>query len=157
MLEVILDMESGLQLGIRQRLLAVILRNPDDAREMSRNLKAPHFLQWDKHRLWYRPAVPARGIVCTTPFEAPYLSPDYVVLPNCLNGYWPYQRERNAENCRRAFLRSISSAKAGVFFLIPDPSNALLPSPFLAEGCTPKLATKAVTLKLGEKHNLAGR
>ena len=44
MLEVILDMEPGLQLGLRQRLLAVILRNPDDAREMSRNLKKPHFL-----------------------------------------------------------------------------------------------------------------
>ena len=157
MLEVILDMEPGLQLGLRQRLLAVILRNPDDAREMSRNLKKPHFLQWDKHRLWHRPALPERGIVCTTPFEAPYLNPDYVVLPNCLNGYWPYQRERNAENCRRAFLRSVSSAKTGVFFIIPDPSNALLPSPFLAEGCTPKLATKAVTLKLGEKHSLAGK
>ena len=45
----------------------------------------------------------------------------------------------------------------GLFPRPPDPSNALLPSPFLAEGCTPKLATKAVTLKLGEKHNLAGK
>ena len=156
MFEVILDMESQLQLGIRERLLAVILRNPDDVREMSSRLKKPHFLQWDKHQMFYRPEAPAKGIVCTTPFEAPYLNPDYVVLPNCFNGYWPYQRERNAENCRRAFLRSVSSARTGVFFLIPDPSNALMPSPFLAEGCTPKLATKAVTLKLGEKHSLAG-
>jgi hypothetical protein len=151
MLQVILDMEAQLQLGIRRRLLAVILRNPDDTREMARNLKRPCFLQWDKNRLWHRTDVPTQGIVCTTPFEAPYLNPDYVVLPNCLNGYWPYQRERNAENCRRGFLRAVSSARNGVFFLIPDPSHALLPSPFLAEGCTPRLVTKAVTLKLGEK------
>ncbi len=157
MFEVILDMEAQLQLGIRQRLLAVVLRNPDDAREMAGQLKRPHFLQREKHRLWYRPALPAKGIVCTTPFEAPYLNPEYVVLPNCFNGYWPYQRERNAENCRRAFLRSVSSARTGVFFLIPDPSNALLPSPFLAEGCTPKLTTKAVALKLGEKPSLASK
>jgi hypothetical protein len=157
MFEVILDMESGLQLGIRERLLAVVLRNPDDARELARNLNKPYFLQWDKHRVWHRPTVPAKGIICTTPFEAPYLSPDYVVLPNCFSGYWPYQRERNAENCRRAFLRSISSARTGVFFLIPDANNALLPSPFLAEGCTPKLVTKAVALKLGESAASFGR
>jgi len=155
MLEVILDMEAQLQLGIRQRLLAVIMRNPDDTREIARSLKKPCFLQWDKHRLWHRTGVPTQGIVCTTPFEAPYLNPDYVVLPNCLNGYWPYQRERNAENCRRAFVRAVSSARKGIFFLIPEPSHALLPSPFLAEGCTPKLVTKTVTLKLGEKENLA--
>jgi hypothetical protein len=157
MLGVILEMEAQLQLGIRQRLLAVIMRNPDDTREMARDLKKPCFLQWDKHRLWYRTDVPIQGIVCTTPFEAPYLNPDYVVLPDCVNGYWPYQRERNAENCRRAFLRSAGSARSGVFFLIPDPSHAFLPSPFLGEGCTPKLVTKAVTLKLGEKENLTAR
>jgi len=157
MLEVILDMETQLQLGIRRRLLAVILRNPDDTREMARNLKRPCFLQWDKHRLWQRTNVPTEGIVCTTPFEAPYLSPDYVVLPNCLNAYWPYQRERNAENCRRAFLRSVSSATKGVFFLIPESGHALLPSPFLGEGCTPKLVTKRVALKPGEKEMLAAK
>lgn len=155
MLEAILDMEDQLQLAIRQRLLAVVLRNANDAREMARNLKRFCFLQWDKNCLWHRPGAPKTGIVCTTPFEAPYLNPDYVVLPNCLNGYWPYQRERNAENCRRAFLRSVGSATRGVFFLIPDSSHALLPSPFLGEGCTPKLVTKRVALKAGAKEALA--
>lgn len=155
MLEAILDMEDQLQLGIRQRLLAVVLRNANDAREMARDLKRPCFLQWDKHCLWHRPGAPTTGLVCTTTFEAAYLNPDYVVLPNCLNGYWPYQRERNAENCRRAFLRSVSSATRGVFFLIPDSSHALLPSPFLGEGCTPKLVTKRVALKAGAKEALA--
>ncbi len=147
MLEAILDMDTQLQLGIRQRLLAVVMRNANDTRQMARDLKKPCFLQWDKHRLWHRPDVPTTGIVCTTPFEATYLNPDYVVLPNCLNGYWPYQRERNAENCRRAFLRAVSSATRGVFFLIPDAGHALLPSPFLGEGCTPKLVTKRMALK----------
>ncbi len=150
MLEAILDMEAQLHLGIRQRLLAVVTRNANDAREMARDLKRPCFLQWDKHCLWHRPGVPTTGIFCTTPFEAPYLSPDYVVLANCLSGYWPYQRERNAENCRRAFLRAVSSAAKGVFFLIPDSSDGLLSSPFLGEGCTPKLITKKVALKFRE-------
>ncbi len=157
MLEAVLDMEAQLQLGIRQRLLAVVTRNANDAREMARDLKRPCFLQWDKHFLWHQPGVPATGIVCTTPFEAPYLNPDYVVLPNCLNGYWPYPRERNAENCRRAFLRAVSSATKGVFFLIPNSEHALSPSPFLGEGCTPKLVTKRVALQLHEKPALAAK
>ena len=154
MLEAILDMEAQLQLGIRQRLLAVVMRNANDTREMARDLKKPCFLQWDKHCLWHHPGTPTTGIVCTTAFEAPYLNPDYVVLPNCLSGYWPYQRERNAENCRRAFLRSVSSATRGVLFLVPDSSHALLPSPFLGEGCTPKLVTKKVALKPDAKEVL---
>lgn len=155
MLEAILDMDAQLQLGVRQRLLAVVMRNVNDARAMARDLKKPCFLQWDKHCLWHRPSAPTTGIVCTTPFEAAYLNPDYVVLPNCLNGYWPYQRERNAENCRRAFLRAVSSATRGVFFLIPDSGHALLLSPFLGEGCTPKLVTKRVALRPGAKEALA--
>lgn len=157
MLEAILDMEAQLQLGIRQRLLVVVMRNANDTREMAHDLKRPCFLQWDKHCLSHRPGVPTTGIICATPFESPYLNPDYVVLPNCLNGYWPYQRERNAENCRRAFLRAVSSATKGVFFLIPNSDHALLPSPFLGEGCTPKLVTKRVALKPDMKDALAAK
>lgn len=157
MLEAILDMEGQLQLGIRPRLLAVVMRNANDAREIARDLKRPCFLQWDKHCLWHRAGTPKTGIVCNTPFEAPYLTPDYVVLPNCLNGYWPYQRERNAENCRRAFLRAVGSATKGAFFLIPNSGHALVPSPFLGEGCTPKLVTKTVELKPGAKEALAAK
>jgi hypothetical protein len=147
MLETILRMENQLQLGIRNRLLAVVLRNADDAREMARALRRPCFLMWDKHRLWHKQEVSARGVVCTTPYEVPYLNADYVALPNCINGYWPYQRERNAENCRRLFMRAASSARHGVFFLVPDHSHGLSSSPFLSEGCTPKLVTKSANLQ----------
>lgn len=143
MLETILNLENELQLGLRNRLLALVLRNADDTREVARALKRPYLLMGDKHRLWHTQETPAKGIVCTTPYEVPYLNPDYVALPNCINGYWPYQRERNAENCRRLFMRAVSSARHGVFFLIPDQNNGLSSSPFLSEGCTPKLVTKS--------------
>lgn len=151
MWQAILDLEDHLQLGARQRLLTVVLRNPNDTRECARVLGKRCFLQWDKHRLWHQPGIPEHGIICTTPFETAYLNPDYVVLPNCLNGYWPYPRERHLENCRRAFLRAVASARRGVFFLVPFPDHTLLPSPFLAEGCTPKLVTKALTMRAGKK------
>ncbi len=147
MLEAILTMENQLQLGIQNRLLAVVLRNPDDARETARSLKRPCFLMWDKHRLWQKHEAPKKGIVCSTPYEVPYLNADYVALPNSLKGYWPYQRERNAENCRRLFMRAASSARYGIFFLIPDHNHGLSSSPFLSEGCTPKLVTQSANLQ----------
>jgi hypothetical protein len=140
MLDTILETEAQLQLGMRGRLLLVVLRNVNDARHLAGELKKPAFLMWDKHRLWLKPEVPEKGIICTTPYEVPYLHPDYVVVPNCFDGYWPYRKERNSENCRRLFMRAIASARRGIYFLVPDRNHGLLSSPFLSEGCTPKLA-----------------
>jgi len=140
--EVIREMEKHLQLGICNRLLGVVMRTINDARAMAQDLGAPCFIMWDKSQLSCSLDVPQKGVVVTTPYEAPYLDLDYVALPNCMQGYWPYQHERRLDNCRRQFLRAVSSARLGVAFLIPDPSNNVLVSPFVAEGCTPKLVTK---------------
>lgn len=138
----IIEMES--QSRTRNRLLVVVLRNAEDAREMAGRLRRPVFLQKDKHHLWMNLEPPRRGIVCTTPYEAAYLRPDYVILPNCLNDYWPYQRERNLENTRRAFLRATDSARRGVYFLVPEETCAgLSPSPFLVEGNKPIAVVEA--------------
>jgi len=144
MSEVVLELENQMQLSTRGMRLAIVMRHANDAREFARILRRPCYLQRDKHQLWHRAELPERGIVVTTPYESAYLSPDYVVLPNCVDGYWPYAREHNSENCRRAFMRSVGSANKGAFFLVPAGGTAILPSPFLSEACTPKLVTKQI-------------
>ena len=141
-IDVIKEMELQLQLGIRNRTMGIIMRNVDEARSMARMLNCPVCIMWDKTHLWHKTEVPTKGLLVTTPYDAPYLNLDYVTLPNCMKGYWPYTEERRTENCRRLFLRSVSSAKLGAIFLIPDPSNGLLVSPFVSEGSNPKLVTK---------------
>jgi len=147
MIDVIHEMESQLQLGIRNRVMGVVMRTRDEARAMARTLGKPCCILWDKTRLWNRFNLPTKGIVVTTPYDAPFLNLDYVTLPNCMKGYWPYPEERGTENCRRLFLRAVSSAKLGTIFLIPDPSNGLLVSQFVSEGCNPKVVTKTAQFK----------
>jgi hypothetical protein len=142
MVEVIHEMESQLQLGIRNRSMGVIMRTIDEARAMAQTIERQCFFMWDKNKLWNPSDPPTKGTFVTTPYEAPYLNLDYIALPKCMDGYWPYEQERNAEKCRRLFIRSVSSARLGVIFLIPDSSNNALVSPFVLEGCNPKLVTK---------------
>ena len=44
-------------------------------------------------------------------------------------------------------MRAASSARYGVYFLIPDHNHGLSSSPFVSEGCTPKLVTKSANLQ----------
>ncbi len=64
-----------------------------------------------------------------------------------MRGYWPHPDVRSAESCRHLFLRAVSSARLGTTFLIPDPSNGLLVSQFVSEGCNPQVVTKAAQFK----------
>ncbi len=142
MIDVIHEIENQLQLGIRNRVMGVIMRTRDEARMMARTLGKPCCILWDKNRLWTRFDLVTKGVVVTTPYEAPFLNLDYVTLPKCIKDYWPYPEER-AEFGRHLFLRSVSSARIGVIFLIPDPSSGTLVSQFVSEGCNPKVVTKS--------------
>jgi hypothetical protein len=128
--------------------MLVVMRTADAARDMANKLKRPYFILWDKNQMTNRFEPPTNGIVCTTAYEAPYLNADYVALPNCMDGYWPYQKEKNLENARRMFLRAASSSRLATYFLIPDPTLGILASQFISEGCTPKLVTKVATITL---------
>ena len=143
MVDVIHEMERQLQLGIRNRVMGVVMRTRDEARAMARTLGKPCCILWDKTRLYSRFDLPTKGIVVTTPYDAPFLNLDFVTLPNCMRGYWPHHDVRSAEGCRHLFLRAVSSARLGTTFLIPDPSNGLLVSQFVSEGCNPQVVTKA--------------
>lgn len=149
--EVIKQIEIQLQVGIRGRTMGVIMRNVDDAKKMASELNKPAVVLWDKNQLWHKLEIPSKGIFVTTPYEAPYLNLDYVVIPNSIVGYWPYTKERNLENCRRLFMRAIGSARLGVACLVPDTSTGILASPFLSEGCNPKLTTKTISFDLMAK------
>ena len=141
-LSAILALEVELQLGIRGKTMGVIMRSVDDTRQLAKELDRPYFIMWDKSRLWNRFSPPEKGIICTTPYEAPYLNLDYVVFANCIQDYWPFPFERSIENCRKLFLRGVTSAKSDVYFLTPSVDNGMLPSPFLSEGNNPKFVTK---------------
>jgi len=147
MVDVIREMERQLQLGIRNQVMGVVMRTRDEARAMARTLGKPCCILWDKTRLSSRFDLPTKGIVVTTPYDAPFLNLDYVTLPNCMRGCWPYPEVRSAESCRHLFLRAVSSARLGTIFLIPDPSNGLLVSQFVSEGCNPKVVTKVAQFK----------
>lgn len=142
--EVIKQFEAQLQIGIRGKLMGVIMRTVEDVRTMARALNKPPFILWDKNLLWNKITIPQSGVVITTPYEAPYLNLDYAIVPHCITGYWPYTKERNIENARRLFLRIVSSPKSGIAFLVPDSSNGILVSPFISEANNPKLTTKSI-------------
>lgn len=144
----ILDrLDDVLHLRMRQHLVAVVTRTPNDAWELSRKIKKPAFVQRDRTGTILPLRLPPFGVICTTPYEVPYIQPDYVVVASCLNGYWPYRWERFIENSRRAFIRAICPARLGVFFVIPEePSSVLSSSPFLSEGNNPRLVTRSAKL-----------
>jgi len=129
------------------------MRTRDEARSHGPDPGEAMLHTLDKTRLWNRFDLPTKGIVVTTPYDAPFLNLDYVTLPNCMKGYWPYPEERGTENCRRLFLRAVSSARLGTIFLIPDPSNGLLVSQFVSEGCNPKVVTKLPSLSRRDQQN----
>ena len=108
MIDVIHEIENQLQLGIRNRVMGVIMRTRDEARMMARTLGKPCCILWDKNRLWTRFDLVTKGVVVTTPYEAPFLNLDYVTLPKCIKDYWPYPEER-AEFGRHLFLRSVAA------------------------------------------------
>jgi hypothetical protein len=140
--EVIGEIENQLQLGIRNRVMGVVVRTRDEARMLARALNKPCCVMWDRHRLASSFDLAHKGTIITTPYEAPYLNLDYATIPKCIKDYWPYSDEK-AENARHQFLRAVCSARLGVHFLTPDISSGNLISQFMTEGCNPKHALKS--------------